>query len=133
MNFVVILIIRFIIIRWIQFVRCICLSSKKIEDLKIEILTHYAELPNRLYLIDKTEAMRDEYVEMLIDRGISMNYDKSYESFIQDQEELDPLIAKIENVGVITHHSLIALRYGGNSIESRTLDLISKIKAYLGP
>lgn len=101
------------------------------ESLKIAILNHYSQLDDKLQLVSMTETMRNEYVHMLVDNGISMFYDESYEHFAKNYPESEHLVAQIKNIIYITQASQRILRYNENSIEKETKGLIHQIESYL--
>ena len=101
------------------------------EDLKISVGKHYSYLDNQLQLIKKTAMMRDNYVETLINHGISMYYNANYEEFDEQVKEKKAIIAEIENIYFITEAGQYILKYGDDPVEKRTKELISRIEEYL--
>jgi hypothetical protein len=101
------------------------------DELRVAIIKHYSYLENRLQLVKKIEMMRDNYVETLAKRGISMYNTMSYQKFDNRVKDKKNIIAEIENIFYITRASQIGLRYGDYSVEWITEKMIEKIEDYL--
>ncbi len=101
------------------------------DQLKLSIVDYYSNMENRLQLVRKIEMMRDNYVETLAKQGISMYNVMSYKAFDNMVDDKENIIAEIENIFYITAANQNTLKYGNNSIEQNTKELISKIENYL--
>ena len=102
------------------------------EELKISIIDYYSTLEDKLQVVRFVETMRNNYVKLLAEKGISMYNEMSYkelDGFLSDKRSL---IAEIENIFFVTITSQLTLKYGGRqTLEQSTKELILKIEDFL--